>query len=110
MNTDMIADMIEILKKEYNGRFIEQTETETIVYIDDIMILDNLFNSQEKERHEYNKMRLTSRLNDLDYEENTLIGRLIIIKIPNVVNDGKCSFTISPPCSKLVRRLKNLNL
>lgn len=104
----MNTNVVEILVKKYKGKLIKQTKKETVVYIDNIIILENLFNSQEKERHKYNKERLSSRLKDLDYEENTLIGNLIIVKMCNSTNKEKCSFLVSPPCSKLVEMLKNL--
>lgn len=94
------------LCEKYNGKIVKQTKLETIIYIDDIKILDELFNRQEKEHHEYNKKRLEYRLNDLDYAENTLIGKLIIIRIRNSFNTSKHSFSISPPCLKLINILK----
>lgn len=105
MNTNTLKFLI----KKYKGKLISQTDEEIVVYIDDPMILSTLFNSQEKARHEYNKQRLLFRLNDLDYEEKTLIGELLIIKLHNSINKGKYSFSISPPCSKLVELLKNIN-
>lgn len=106
----MNTNILEYLKNEYNGKLIKQTKKETVVYIDDIAILNTLFNDEEKERHEYNKRRLAFRQDQLDYEENTLIGKLLIIKILNSANHEKCCFSISPPCSRLVAILKKLSL
>lgn len=41
--------MVNILLQEYAGKLIKQTREESVVYIDDFMILEKLFNTQEKE-------------------------------------------------------------
>ena len=80
--------MVNILLQEYAGKLIKQTREESVVYIDDFMILEKLFNTQEKERQSYNRKRLKTRLEKLNYEENTLIGKLIIVKIYYSINNN----------------------
>ena len=100
------SSMVNILLQEYAGKLIKQTREESVVYIDDFMILEKLFNTQEKERQSYNRKRLKTRLEKLNYEENTLIGKLIIVKIYYSINNNKTSFTISPSCERLASILK----
>lgn len=97
--------IINLLFEQYKGKLIKQTNKEIIVYIDDIATLDILFNDQEKDRHKYNMQRLKFRLEDLDLEENTLIGKMLIVKIAFLSN-GRNSFTLTPSCDKLAKIIK----
>ncbi len=97
--------IINLLLEQYKGRLIKQTHKEIIVYIDDIATLDILFNEREKDRHKYNMQRLNFRIEDLDIEENTLIGKMLIVKIV-FLSDGRNSFTLTPSCEKLANIIK----
>ena len=77
----MYNQIAKILKEKYNGKLIKKTYRYCIFYIDDTEILDSLFNFREKERHKYNAYRLKNRREDLEYQENTLIGKLLIINL-----------------------------
>ena len=102
----MYNQIAKILKEKYNGKLIKKTYRYCIFYIDDTEILDSLFNFREKERHKYNAYRLKNRREYLEYQENTLIGKLLIIKI--YFNNNK-SFALTPSCEEMEDIIKSIS-
>lgn len=105
MERILLEDLEKMLITKYHAKKLQEYEKSIVYQINETIILDTLFNSEEKQYFQKRKKQLLEVYGEIPFDENINIGKIIKIKF-NFDNYGIIkNFEMSPKCDYLFNDL-----